>query len=87
VGVTSQPQLEARLLDRVFAVEAQKRIDGQPLSPIIGKYREVFKSLFETLGPQGALVIVLVEKNNVLVAWRLLYRSGTKLWDYMTAYE
>jgi len=87
VRVTGQPQLEKGLLDRIIAVESQKRIDGLPLPPIIGKYREVFQSLFDVLGPQGALIIVLVEKNEELVAWRFLYRCGTKLWDYMTAYD
>ncbi|MGB7266258.1 MAG: GNAT family N-acetyltransferase [Terracidiphilus sp.] len=87
VRVTDQPQSEKGLLNRIIAVESQKLIDGRPLPPIIGKYHEVFQSLFDTLGSQGAVVIVLVEKNDELVAWRLLYHCGTKLWDHMTAYD
>ena len=85
--VVDQPQLENDLLNRIIGVEAQKRVGGKLSAPFIGAYPEVFKSLFNTLGPQGYIAIVLVEKNDKLVAYRILFRCGAALWDYQTAYD
>lgn len=85
--VVEQPHLETDLLQRMIAVEAQKRVDSQLSAPFIGAYPGAFQSLVNTLGPQDLLAIVVVEKDDELIAYRMLYRCGTKLWDYQTAYH
>ena len=85
--VIDQPHREKDLLGRMIAVEAQKQVDGVLSGPFIGAYPEVFQSLFDDLGPRGLVTVAIVEKGDQLVAWRLLFRYGTKLWDYQTAYD
>ena len=85
--VVDRPQLEEGLLERMIAVEAQKQVDGRLSKPFIGSYPEVFRSLFDTLGPHGLIAIIVLEKFDRLVAYRFLYVCGTKLWDYQTAYD
>lgn len=87
VRVIDRPDLESNILERIIAVEAQKQVNGQLSAPFIGKYPELFRSLLDALGPQGSIAIVVVEKNEELVAYRFLYRCGSKLWDYQTAYH
>lgn len=85
--VVDQPHREPELLRRIIAVEAQKRVDGKISLPIVGRYHDVFQALVDTLGPRGGIAIVVVEQNERLIAWRWLYRCGSKLWDYLTAYD
>jgi CelD/BcsL family acetyltransferase involved in cellulose biosynthesis len=87
VRVVDNPQLEAGLLERMIVVEAQKHVDGKLSLPVLGQYPEVFQALFNRLGPSGSVKVVLVEQRDRLVAWRLLYRCGDKLWDHLTAYD
>lgn len=82
-----QPHRERDLLERIIAVEAQKEVGGTPAEPFVGAYPEVFRSLFCDLGPRGLITVIVVEKRDELIAWRILFRSGTKLWDYQTAYN
>lgn len=85
--VVDRPHQEVGLLERIIAVEAQKRVGGKQSHPFVGAYPEVFQSLFDDLGPRGLIAVVLIERGDRLVAWRLLFRHGTKLWDYQTAYD
>jgi CelD/BcsL family acetyltransferase involved in cellulose biosynthesis len=85
--IVENPQSEPGLHEKLVAVEAQKFIGGKPTQPFLGEYRDVFRSLFDTLGPLGWITAVLVEREGQLVAYRLLYRCGKKLWDYQTAYD
>ena len=87
VRFVENPQLEPGLLERMIAVEAQKHVDGKPSIPVLGQYFEVFQTLFNTLGPSGWITVGLVEHEDRLIAWRLFYRCGNQLWDYLTAYE
>ena len=87
VRFVEKPQLEPGLLERMIVVEAQKHVDGKLSIPVLGKYFEVFQTLFNTLGPSGWITVGLVEQEDRLVAWRLFYRCGDKLWDYLTAYD
>ena len=87
VRIVENPLEEPGLLERLIAIEAQKCIGGKPTQPFLGEYRDVFRSLFDTLGPQGSIRVVLIETDSRLVAYRLLYRCGNKLWDYQTAYD
>jgi glycosyltransferase involved in cell wall biosynthesis/CelD/BcsL family acetyltransferase involved in cellulose biosynthesis len=85
--VVERPDEEIELLDRIIAVEAQKHVGGRPSEPFVGRYPEVFKEIFENLGPRALISVVVVEKGDRLIAWRMLFRYGKKLWDYSTAYE
>ena len=44
-----------------FALESQKHVGGKLSPPVIGRYPEVFQSLFDTLGPRGWFCIGLME--------------------------
>ena len=87
VRIIENPQQEAGLLERMVALEAQKRVGGQLSPPFLGKYPEVFRSLFDTLGPRGWFSIALMELGERLLAWNLLFRCGQKLWGYLMAYD
>lgn len=87
VRVIEQPHREEDLLERMIAVDVQEKIDGSFSGSFIGTFREVFRSLIDDLGPRGLFVVVVAEKGNQLVSWLLLFRNGTKLWDYQTAYD
>jgi CelD/BcsL family acetyltransferase involved in cellulose biosynthesis len=71
----------------MIRLEAQKRADGKLVPPFIARYREVFQSLFDTLGPRGWVYVALMELDDRPVAWQLGFRCGKKLWDYNKAYD
>ena len=87
VRVIDQPHREKDLLERMIEVDAQKNIDGSFSGSFIGTFREVFRSLIDDLGPRGLFAVVVAKKGDRLVSWLLLFRNGTKLWDYQTAYD
>jgi CelD/BcsL family acetyltransferase involved in cellulose biosynthesis len=87
VRLVEDPQLEPGLLERMVALEAQKRVGGRPSPPFLGRYAEVFRSLFGTLGPRRWCCVALMELGERPLAWHLLFRCGPKLWGYVTAYD
>jgi CelD/BcsL family acetyltransferase involved in cellulose biosynthesis len=87
VRIIENPQQEPELLERLVALEAQKHVRGQASPPFLGKYQDVFQSLFDTLGSRGWLSIVVMELGDRLLASHLLFRCGSKLWGYLTAYD
>jgi CelD/BcsL family acetyltransferase involved in cellulose biosynthesis len=87
VRVVENPQREPRLLEKLIAVEAQKHVGGKLSAPFLGKYSDVFQMLFDKLGSQGWISIVLLESKDRLVAWQFLYRCGKSLWGYLNAHD
>ncbi len=87
VRIVENPHEEPGLLDSMITLEAQKQVGGEPSPPFLGVHAEVFQSLFNTLGPQGWISVVLMEWKDRMVAWQLLYRCGNQLWGYLTAYS
>jgi CelD/BcsL family acetyltransferase involved in cellulose biosynthesis len=87
VRIVENPQEELQLLEKLIALEAQKHVGGELSSPFVGKYGDVFRSLFDTLGPKGWISVVLLELRDRLAAWMLLYRCGNSLWASLTAYD
>jgi CelD/BcsL family acetyltransferase involved in cellulose biosynthesis len=85
--IIEDPSREPELLQKMIAVEAQKQVGGNLSIPVLGRYAEVFQSLFRTLGPQGWISVVVLEREDQLVAWDIFYRCGRKLWGYLTAYD
>jgi CelD/BcsL family acetyltransferase involved in cellulose biosynthesis len=85
--IIENPQEELALLDNLIAVEYQKHLHGKLARPFIGRYRRVFQSLFDTLGPRHWIYVALLELNGKLAAWQLGFRCGKKLWDYNKAYD
>ena len=87
VRIIENPLDEPGLLERLMALEFQKQVGGKASPPVIGKYPEVFQSLFDRLGPRGWLYIALMELGDRPLAWRFGFRCGKKLWGYLTAYD
>jgi CelD/BcsL family acetyltransferase involved in cellulose biosynthesis len=87
IRIIENPLDEPALLEKLIALESQKHVDGKLSPPVIGKYSEVFQSLFETLGPRGWLYVALMELGDRPIAWRLGFRCGKKLWGFLTAYD
>lgn len=85
--IIENPQMESSLLDKMIEVEAQKTVAGKPSPPFIGRYKDVFRPVFDRLGSQGWIRIAVMEIGERLIAWHLLFRCGKKLWGYMTAYD
>ena len=87
IRIIENPQDEPRLLDKLIALESQKRVKGQPAPPLFARYPEVFRSLFDTLGPRGWIYVALMELGDRPLAWQLGFCCGKKLWYYQTAYD
>jgi CelD/BcsL family acetyltransferase involved in cellulose biosynthesis len=87
VRIIENPHEELGLVDKLIAVEHQKFLHGKLSRPFIGRYREVFQSLFETLGRRGWVYVALMELGDRAVAWQLGFRCGKTLWDYNKAYD
>jgi CelD/BcsL family acetyltransferase involved in cellulose biosynthesis len=87
VRILENPQDEPGLLDRMTAIESQKSVGGKLSPPFLGRYPEVFQSLFDTLGPRGWIYVALVELEHRPVAWQLGFRCGKRLWDYSKAFD
>jgi CelD/BcsL family acetyltransferase involved in cellulose biosynthesis len=87
VRIIENPQDEHGLLEKMIALEAQKRSDGKPTEPFIGEYRKVFQSLLDTLGPRHWVYVALMELEGRPVAWQFGFRCGKRLWDYNKAFD
>ena len=87
VRIIENPQDESGLLDKLIVLDIQKRIRGQLVPPFIAAHRDVFQSLFDTLGPRGWFYVALMELGERPLAWQIGFRCGRKLWDFATAYD
>jgi CelD/BcsL family acetyltransferase involved in cellulose biosynthesis len=87
IRIIENPRDEAGLLEKLIAVERRKQVHGKLSQPFIGRYPEVFQSLFDTLGPRGWIHIALMERGEHPLAWSLGFRCGKKLWGFLTAYD
>lgn len=87
VRIIENPQDEHGLVEKMIALEAQKHSEGKRVQPFIGKFRQVFQSLFDTLGPRHWVYVALMELDDRPVAWQLGFRCGQKLWDFNKAYD
>jgi hypothetical protein len=87
VRIVENPQDEPGLLEKMIALESQKRIRGELMPPFLAKYSEVFRSLFDSLGRRGWFLITLMELGDRPVAWLMDFRCGKKLWYYQGAYD
>ncbi len=87
VRIIENPLDEPGLLEKLISLESQKHVHGELSQPFIAKYPEVFRSLFEALGPRGWLYVALMELGERPLAWRLGFRCGKKLWGFLTAYD
>ena len=85
--IIESPHQELGLLDKLIAVEHQKHLHGKLSRPFIASYREVFQSLFDTLGPRGWVYIAFMEQGDRPVAWQVGFCCGKALWDYNKAYD
>jgi CelD/BcsL family acetyltransferase involved in cellulose biosynthesis len=87
VRIIENPQDEPGLLEKMIALEAQKHSGGKLSEPFLGKFREEFQSLFDSLGPRQWLYVALMELEGKPVAFQLGFRPGKKLWDYSKAHD
>ena len=87
VRIVENPHQEPRLLDRMIALEAQKQVGGEQSRPFIGLHRDAFASIFERLGPGGWIRVALMELDERLLAYQLLFRCGKAIWGYLMAYD
>jgi CelD/BcsL family acetyltransferase involved in cellulose biosynthesis len=87
IRILDDPQNESGLLDRMIALEMQKQVGGRISIPFLGQHAGVFVSLFDKLGPKGWLCVAVMEWNDRLLSWHLLFRCGKRLWGYLTAYD
>jgi len=87
VRIIENPHREPGLLQKLIALERQKRFQGELSQPFITVHPEVFQSLFDDLGPRGWFYVALMEIGDRPMAWQLGFRCGKRLWDYSTAYD
>lgn len=85
--VVIAPHTEPGLLRRMIALESQKRSGGVLSAPFLGESADVFESLWHSLGTKGWLCVTLLEWDDRLLAFQLLFCCGKKLWGYLTAYD
>lgn len=87
IRVLNEPHKEPGLLERMIELEKQKHYKGVQSEPFLGEYFSVFDEVIRQLGPKGAICVILLEWENRLLSWDLLFRCGNKLWDYLTVYD
>jgi CelD/BcsL family acetyltransferase involved in cellulose biosynthesis len=87
VRIIEDPQAEPGLIEKLIALESQKRIKGRLVSPFIARFPEVFQFLFGRLGPRGWISVFLMELGDIPLAWLLVFRCGRKLWGYHRAFN
>ncbi len=87
VRIIEYPHQEEGLIEKLAALESQKRVRGATPLPIIARNPEVFQSLFDGLGPKRHLYVAVMEWREQPIAWRLGFRCGSKLWGYVTAFD
>jgi CelD/BcsL family acetyltransferase involved in cellulose biosynthesis len=87
VRIIEDPQNEPGLLDKIIALEIQKRIRGELVLPFFARFPEVFQSLFETLGSRGWMFVGLMELADRPLACQIGFRCGRKLWAYFKAHD
>jgi CelD/BcsL family acetyltransferase involved in cellulose biosynthesis len=87
VRIIENPQDEPKLLEKLIALDSQKRIHGKLVSPLFTRYPEVFQFLFDTLGPRGWIYVALLELRDRPLALQLGFRCGNTLWDFYKAYD
>jgi CelD/BcsL family acetyltransferase involved in cellulose biosynthesis len=87
VRILDTPHTEPGLLKKMIELETQKRSKGVLSVPFLGKHAEVFESLWTVLGTRGWLYVSLLELDDRLLAFQLLFRSGKRLWGYLTAFD
>lgn len=86
VRIVENPENEKGLIGKLADLE-RKKSDSQNVEPFISKYPAEFQSLINTMGPRGLLYFALLERDERLIAYQMGFRCGSKLWDYMTAYD
>jgi CelD/BcsL family acetyltransferase involved in cellulose biosynthesis len=82
--IIENPHQEHGLLEKLIDLERRKHNSA---GPFIGRYPEVFRWLFDALGPRGWVYVAVLERDEDLVAFQLGFRCGDKLWDYSKAYD
>jgi CelD/BcsL family acetyltransferase involved in cellulose biosynthesis len=87
VRIIENPQDEPRLLEILIALDRQKHVHGEHSQPFIAKYPEVFRSLFDSLGPGGWVYVALMELGDRPLGSLVGFRCGKNLWAYHTAYD
>jgi len=87
VRIVEDPGQERGLLERMVVLDAQKHLGRELSVPFVGKHPEVFRSLFDTLGPRGWFSIALMELGERLLAWQIWFRCGQELWGYQMAHD
>jgi CelD/BcsL family acetyltransferase involved in cellulose biosynthesis len=87
VRIVENPEQEPGLLERMAALDVQKQARGKLTTSVVGKYPEVFRSLFEALGSRGWFSVALMELGERLLAWQIWFRCGHELWGYQMAHD
>jgi CelD/BcsL family acetyltransferase involved in cellulose biosynthesis len=82
VRIIEEPQKEPGLLEKLIALERQKKVGGKRVDSWLARYPEVFQSLFSGLGSRGWIRVALMELGDLPVAWVWAFRCGKKLWGY-----
>ncbi|PYV14137.1 MAG: hypothetical protein DMG21_19130 [Acidobacteria bacterium] len=85
--IIEHPQDETELVARMAEVEERKRVHGLAGNRFVRATRGFFEYLFKALGPAGCLSVAVMEQGDRLVAYRLGFRVGRKIWDYTTAFD
>jgi len=86
VRIIEDPQAESGLVERMAAVEREKSV-SRGIPPFVSKYPAAFRSLINALGPRGWLYVALLEKQEHLVSFALVFRCGRAIWGYTMAYD
>lgn len=86
VRIIEHPEREPGLLETMVSLEHKKSLHRE-FPPFLAPHTDVFRFLFESLGPRGWLYVALLEQNTEPIAFQLGFRCGHKLWEYNKAYD
>lgn len=86
VRIVEDPQNEPGLVQRLAAVDRKKSV-SRGIPPFVSKYPAAFESVMQTLGPRDWLYVALLEKEEQLISFALVFRCGKAIWGYTMAYD
>jgi CelD/BcsL family acetyltransferase involved in cellulose biosynthesis len=86
IRIIEHPERESGLIDKLATLDHHRTLSRE-YPPFLGSYPEVFRALFDDLGPRGWIYISLVEQGERAIAYQVGFFCGKKLWDYTKAYD
>jgi CelD/BcsL family acetyltransferase involved in cellulose biosynthesis len=85
--IVEHPENCPGLLDELAALERMRTVGREPAALMLAEDIELFRRIFDTLGPRGWLYVGVVEYSATLVAYEVGFLCGRRLWVYTKGFD